>query len=191
MPLNWSDAVTIYHFMAQELNNIIDRNANFPIRESAFYNQIKSSTETGDSASFALIMSMLTTDAKELDEFHLPHIADSKIKSDLYGQFNVREKQLTGNYDQERSVAFNQLVQQGHKVSVDLELALQPEPLIAEPDKFSKQLLDNLDPNVKSRLDKEQAEPEQAPFVAKVEKEIDVESWFKVLHESRTIATAA
>ncbi len=177
--------------MSHELNNINELNANFPIRESAFYSQIKSSTETGDSASFALLMSMLTTDAKELDEFHLPHTADDKIKSDLYGQFHIQQKQLAGDFNDQRSLAYNELIHQGDKAAVALDLKLNPEPLIATPEKFSQQLLDNLDPNVKSRLAGGHDEQPEQPVVAKVEKEIDVESWFQVLHESRALSTAA
>lgn len=178
--------------MSADLNNINKIADNFPIRESAFYSQIKSSTETGDQASFALLMSMLTTDAQELDEFNLPHTKDSKIKSDLYGQFNVQEKPLVGEYELERSLAFSQLVHQGDKTAIHLDLALKPEPLTAEPEKFPQELLDNLEPNVRNRMVESSIEPKQeAPIVAKKEKEIDVESWFKVLHESRTIATAA
>lgn len=177
--------------MNQELNNINKSTDNFPLRESAFYGQIKSSTETGDKACFALLMSMLTTDAQELDEFHLPHTKDSKLKSDLYGQFNVQQKALTGDYDKTRSIEFNQLIHQGDKATVALELAMKPEPLTVEPSKFSQQLLENLDPNVRSRLVEQALENKAAPSIVKAEKEIDVESWFKVLQESRTIATAA
>lgn len=177
--------------MNKALNNIHKNAENFPIRESAFYSQIKSSTETGDKASFALFMSMLTTDAKELDEFNLPHTNDSKIKSDLYSQFNVREKEITGEYDQQRSLLFNQLIQQGDKASVSLSLALTPEPLIAKQGKFPPEVVENLDLNVKCRVVDEQIEVEQTKAIAKTEKEIDVESWFKVLHQSRAIATAA
>ena len=177
--------------MSQDLNNINKNAENFPIRESAFYTQIKSSTEIGDKASFALIMSMLTTDAKELDEFHLPYSKGNKIKSDLYGQFNVVEKQLTGEYNQKRSLAFNELIQKGDKAAVALDLALKPEPLIEKTSKFPPEVIHNLDPNVKSRIQEEPTEADAKPVVAKVEKEIDVESWFKVLHQSRTIATAA
>lgn len=179
--------------MNQELNNLNKSADNFPIRESAFYNQIKSSTETGDKASFALLMSMLTTDAKELDEFNLPHTKDSKIKSDLYGQFNVQQKTITGEYDKDRSIEFNQLIHQGNRTTVALELAIKPEPLTEEPRKFSQELLENLEPNVRSRILEASAESKEQsqPAVAKTEKEIDVESWFKVLQESRAIATAA
>ena len=177
--------------MNQELNNLNKSADNFPIRESAFYNQIKSSTETGDKASFALLMSMLTTDAQELDEFHLPHTKDAKIKSDLYGQFNVQQKTITGEYDKDRSIELNQLIHQGNRTTVALELAIKPEPLTVEPRKFSSELLENLEPNVRSRIIEDSSESEEKPAIAKAEKEIDVESWFKVLHESRAIATAA
>lgn len=180
--------------MSHELNNINEQNANFPLRESAFYSQIKSSTETGDSASFALIMSMLTTDAKELDEFHLPHTVDDKIKSDLYDQFHIQQGQLTGKFNNRRSLAYNELIHQGEKAAVALDLKLNPEPLIATTEKFSSQLLDNLEPNVRSRLaadlTSDNDESSKQPMVAKVEKEIDVESWFQVLHESRTLSFA-
>lgn len=177
--------------MNQELNNLNKSTDNFPIRESAFYNQIKSSTETGDKASFALLMSMLTKDAQELDEFHLPHTKDSKIKSDLYGQFNVQQKTITGEHDKDRSIEFNQLIHQGNRTTVALELAIKPEPLTAEPRKFPQQLLESLEPNVRSRIVEESPKNKDKPAIAKTEKEIDVESWFKVLHESRAIATAA
>lgn len=177
--------------MNQELNHINKNADNFPIRESAFYSQIKSSTESGDKASFALLMSMLTTDAKELDEFNLPHTNDSKIKSDLYEQFNVQPKELTGEYSHQRSLLFNQLIQQGDKADVALSLALTPEPLVAEQGKLPPEVVENLDPNVKSRLLAEKKEVEDKKLDLKTEKEIDVESWFKVLHQSRTIATAA
>ncbi len=179
--------------MTQEFSNTTIKTDTFPIRESAFYPQIKASTVSGDSASFALIMSMLTTDAEELDEFHLPHTEAAKIKSDLYGQFNIQQKELTGSYNEQRSLAFNKLVADGNKDSVNLDLALQPEPLVPTQQKFPQILLDSLEPNVKCRLDKaEQTDvSEEKKEAAKPSNEIDVEAWFKVLHESRTLSVAA
>lgn len=180
--------------MSVNTQQIDQLNQTFPIRESAFYSEIKSSTETGDKHAFALLMSMLTTDAQELDEFHLPEVEAAKVKSDLYNQFHIQQQQLTGKFNSARSVSHNELIQQGDKTSVLLDLVLQPEPLLPEQSPLPQAVLDNIEPNVKARLNLQQASVENtSPVIAekKPTKEIDVEAWFEVLHQSRTLSVAA
>ena len=189
--------------MSDQVNPSAQLLENFPIRESAFYSQIKASTETGDASSFALIMSMLTTDAQELDEFNLPQNDPTKIKDDLYHQFHIRQQALTGQFNADRSVKHNQLVSAGQKDSVHLDLAMQPEPLLEAQAKLPKEVIDNIELNVQSRLyqqdpslmvnEQKQAEKPDVKVEGKQASvnEIDVEAWFDVLHQSRTLSVAA
>ena len=166
-----------------------------PIRESKFYDEIKSSTETGDQSTFALLMSMLTRDARELDEFNLPTREQESAVTNLKKQLFIQDRPLIDELSSTRSVALNQFIDNGFKSSVELDLALKPEALL-EPKPFSvpDNVINNLELNVKARVMadiqtttaiKQDNELQQKP------NEIDVESWFNVLQESRAFSTAA
>ncbi|NVK24838.1 MAG: hypothetical protein HWE10_07910 [Gammaproteobacteria bacterium] len=170
------------------------------IRESDFYRELKSATDTGHQQTFALILSMLSNDARDLDEFHQPRTKPATNKTDLYKQFNIQAKTLRGDLSAERSLKFNALTQQKFRQTLQLELAVKPEALL--PNQMSDikpEVYNNLDINVRSRLKAENSGSENsknqiaenANSQIKDGKDIDVESWFKVLEESRTLSMMA
>lgn len=165
--------------------------SNFPIRESYFYNEIKSSTETGDSTSFALLMSMLTNDALELDEFHVPQRQNEQYLDDLKKQFFIQDKPVIKRSDEQRSVMLNELIHQGFKTSVELDLFLKPEGLVEESIQIPQRVLENIEPNVRAKLDINNPTSNETNTKLNNKNQIDVESWFNVLSESRVFSTAA
>lgn len=178
--------------MKPQIDTIQGSDSKFPLRESDFYNQIKTSTETGDRSSFALLMSMLTQDALELDEFHVPQRQQEQYLDDLKKQFFIQEKPLIKKSDENRSIQLNEYIQQGLKTTVELDLVLNPEGLVQPSGKIPQEVLDNLNPNVLARYkESEQTSEPKVEVTKSSSNEIDVESWFNVLSESRLFSAAA
>ena len=163
-----------------------------PIRESRFADALSGATEAQDKSAFNLILAMLTQDATELDQFHLPKSEQPELKSEIKSQFNVRERPLYGhvniNTDLNNGIAINE----GRKQDVVLDLCLNPQPLVKEQYDLSSEVFDNLDFNARQRLLSLAAkEDKKMPTDDKAEeKQIDVETWFNVLHQSRVYANA-
>jgi hypothetical protein len=163
------------------------------IRESDFHSQLQSATVQGDKANFNLILSMVTNDASELDAFHVPKSPASKDISELQQKFFVRPKPIYGKVPSNRSVNQNVWVHDGHLSNVQLDLALEPEPLATEQYDLAADVFNNLDFNSRNRLlneaskiesSGEEAISDDIKALAKY-KEVDVESWFNVLTDAR------
>ena len=122
------------------------------IRESAFQPQLKDCVENSDKSTFNLILSMLCTDAQELDEFHLPNSPEPKPKADLHKQFFIQPSPIYIEKDTERDILLNQLVNDNHHNDAVLALKLSPQGLLVEPEKIDKEVWNNLDVNVQARL---------------------------------------
>ena len=177
--------------MTPKIDILQGSESSFPLRESDFYKEIKSSTETGDSSSFALLMSMITQDALELDEFHVPQRQNEQYLDDLKKQFFIQDKPIIKKSDEHRSVMHNELIHQGFKTSVDLDLFLKPEGLVEPSQQIPQEVLENIEPNVKAKLDLQDTSTAESESKPNTENQIDVESWFNVLSESRLFSAAA
>lgn len=186
------------------LNPIDDNSVNSPpteqvIRESSFHKALQTATLEEDKSSFNLILAMVTNDAKELDEFNLPHTTHYKTKSDIQKAFFVKGEHIYGKVPAERSIEQNQAIHQNFKTSVDLDLALKPEPLMAEKYDLPANVFDNLDYNSRIRLlnevnTEEQQKPSSETQTTQTESDIpqvDNEAWFNTLHQARTFAAMA
>ena len=169
------------------------------VRESAFYSELKQASENSQQSSFALILSMLTQDALELDQFHLPQNQPIENVRDYYKQFNIQQQALEGELNEKRSLAFNHLIQSNHKRSVELELMLKPEALIAaKTSTIDDVIISNMDTNCRARyLNQQQTDHVQtetvdiSKHISHKENAIDIESWFNVLEQARTLSKVA
>ena len=164
------------------------------VRESDFYSELKVASETGQQSTFALILAMLTTDAKELDQFKQPRTPDVVNKSDLYKKYHIQQTQLRDELSSARSLSFNQSIHQNDRQSIQLDLALKPEALLPKSGSAIPQdVFNNLDVNARVRLKPKHYKNNEELVDSSVSEqqkgyEMDVEVWFNVLEEARTIS---
>jgi hypothetical protein len=85
----------------------------------------------------------------------------------------------------------NELIHQGFKTSVELDLFLKPEGLVEETIQIPQRVLENIEPNVRTKLDINNPSSDETNTKSSNKNQIDVESWFNVLSESRVFSTAA
>jgi len=180
---------------AHEIETLVQGNT---VRESAFYPELKAASENGNQSTFGLILSMLSQDATELDQFHQPMTKPLQNKRDFYKQFNIQQQQLQGDSNTTRLSELASMFRDDFKRSAELDLLIKPEPLIqSKRNVIADDVLNNLDINVKARLYKQQEVnvQEQAKdkiaIKEKAENEVDVESWFQVLEQARTFSMMA
>lgn len=197
--------------MQTETNESLNQNIKV-IRESSVFSDIQKSVQSKDHSAFSLLLAMVTEDKLELDEFHLPVNKTPKTKTDLEKTFHVVPQKLFGKVDSEQDLMFNELIHSGNRESVNLLLSLQPQPLITRHDDPSDainlpaQLINNLSMNQQAKLYKDiqaqqQAsnsstirplkEVEPAQLANDAEMEMDIESWFSVLEQARTLSKVA
>jgi len=165
-----------------------------PIRESQFAGALINAVDTQDKCSFNLILSMLTQDATELDQFHLPSTKPPELKSELNSQFNIIDKPIYGTVDSEADIKNAMAIHEGRKQDVVLDLCLKPQPLVKEKYDLSSEIFDNLDFNARQRLlnaAEIESKKETAISEKVTEKQIDVETWFNALHQSRVYANVS
>lgn len=169
------------------------------VRESDFYSELKHASENGQKDTFALILSMLTTDANELDQFQQPKTKPYTNKSDLYKKHFIQQTELRGDLSSERSISFNQLLTSKQRQSIQLDLAIKPEALLAkDTNVIDGNVFNNLDINARTRFIQHQTddasvesnEVQKLPQATQ-DREIDVESWFNVLEQARTLSMTA
>ncbi len=176
------------------------------IRESSVFSGIQSSVHNNDKCNFSLLLSMVTQDALELDEFNLPHTQQATSTSDLAKTFHVVSQKLYQESNPEQDRTINQMINSGHKQSATLLLQLQPQALIISDDdktqtaELPKNVFNNLNINQKARILKgyqsnslNTSHENEKPQVMKqnAAPEVDIESWFSVLEQARTISKVA
>ena len=179
------------------------------IRESSVFSGIQNSVQNNDKSAFSLLLAMVTEDKMELDEFHLPVNQTPKTKSDLEKTFHIVPQKLIGKVNNEKDLLCNELVTSGHRESVNLLLSLQPQPLLTRSDDSSSainlpaQLVNSLGINQKAKLyndiqSQQAIKPAPVSSLKDVEAlpsnqnpEMDIESWFSVLEQARTLSKIA
>ena len=75
-----------------------------PIRESRFRQQLHESTEQNKKDMFRLLLSMVSQNALELDQFHVPETEQPQPSSDLHKQFFIQRRQVIGAYSGEQAI---------------------------------------------------------------------------------------
>lgn len=178
------------------------------IRESSVYSDIKKSVQSNDRSAFSLLLAMVTQDRMELDEFHLPQNKAPKNTYDLEKTFHVVPKKLIENVNNEQNLLFNQLLNSGCRESVNLLLNLHPQPLIQRMNDVESgvnipaKLFNSLDVNQQAKFYREiECKNHTQQKTNKTEHdltktvdanvEMDVESWFSVLEQARTLSKVA
>ena len=197
--------------MQTEANKSLNQNIK-PIRESSVFSDIQKSVQNKDQSAFSLLLAMVTQDKMELDAFHLPVNKVPQSKSDLEKTFNVVPQTLIGKLNTEQDLSFNQLIHSKNKDDVKLLLQLQPQPLITRGDdsinsiNLPAQLVNSLGINQKAKLYKDiQSEQQMSDvnvmstlkeansLVTKPSNDIemDIDTWFSVLEQARTLSKVA
>lgn len=184
------------------------------IRESSVYSGIQNSVQTKDASTFSLLLAMVTKDALELDEFHLPRNKPLKTVSDLEKTFHVVPQKLIEKPNNEQDLLLNELVKTGNRESLTLFLNLHPQAFITTNDDIKttgnlpQQVYNNLDINQQAKLYqdiqrqthineepiKDNAKNITAAKPTEIEKgyvEMDIDSWFSALEQSRTFNKVA
>jgi hypothetical protein len=197
--------------MQTEANKSLNQSIK-PIRESSVFSDIQKSVQNKDQSAFSLLLAMVTQDKMELDAFHLPVNKVPKSKSDLEKTFNVVPQTLIGKVNNEQDLLFNQLIHSKNKEDVKLLLQLQPQPLITRSDDSSNsinlpaQLINSLGINQKAKLYQDIQSKQQMSDVNVMstlkevdslitkpnnDMEMDIDSWFSVLEQARTLSKVA
>jgi len=195
--------------MQTQNNESVNQNIKV-IRESSVFSDIQKSVQNKDHSAFSLLLAMVTEDKLELDEFHLPINKVPKTKSDLEKTFHVVPQKLIGKIDSEQDLLFNELINSGHRESINLLLNLHPQPLITRSDDSSSainlpaQLVNSLGMNQKAKLYNDIQSQQQTtksytegslkdvePLKSNQNPEMDIESWFSVLEQARTLSKVA
>ncbi|MDA8621503.1 VC2046/SO_2500 family protein [Psychrosphaera sp.] len=175
------------------------------VRESAYYADIRKAVDTSDSGSFKMLLSMLTKDATEFDQFQQVSTPSPLVNKKIADIYTCPKTPLYGKSNGVRSTHQNELISRGYFQDVRLENTMKPEPLSYKRQMFDQKLIDNLDYNVKQRTvnplideNSEQFEPEAELKVTNhsnivnihsVERpnSMDIDSWFNALTASRSL----
>lgn len=199
--------------MQTEFNETVIKPIN-AIRESSVYSGIQNSVQTKDSSAFSLLLAMVTKDALELDEFHLPRNKPLKTVSDLEKRFHIVPQKLVEKSNNEQDLLMNELVSSGNRDSLTLFLNIHPQALITTNDDITatgnlpQQVFNNLDINQQAKLykdierqthtsDKHTVDNAKNISTAKprgMDKgyvEMDIDSWFSALEQSRNFSKVA
>lgn len=176
------------------------------IRESRFFKSLQASVTAQQQADFNLLLSMVSQDATELDQFHTPRTRPLTEHSDLQKKFFVSEKPLVGPNSSSLEMAQHTAVCNGELATVHLNYCLHSPTLVNEVYDVDAEVFDNLDFNVRQRLlkiaeqEENAKEPSGSAFKQKqqataphkseeVYPNVDKDSWFNVLAEARTLST--
>ncbi|GAB2992853.1 VC2046/SO_2500 family protein [Psychrosphaera aestuarii] len=122
------------------------------IRESAYYSQFRRAVDSSDSQSFALLLSMITQDATEFDQFHQVDTPTNLNANAIADIFPTVKPDIYGAGNSVRASNQNRLVHNGQYQDVRLENTLKPEPLCYKTAVFDDELVNSLDFNVRQKL---------------------------------------
>ncbi|WP_299262451.1 VC2046/SO_2500 family protein [uncultured Psychrosphaera sp.] len=199
--------------MQTEFNETVIKPIN-AIRESSVYSGIQNSVQTKDASTFSLLLAMVTKDALELDEFHLPRNKPLKTVSDLEKTFHIVPQKLVEKANNQQDLLLNELVSSGNRESLTLFLKVHPQAFITTNDDIKttgnlpKEVYNNLDINQQAKLyqdierqadinDKHTEDNAKTITTAKptgMDKgyvEMDIDSWFSALEQSRNFSKVA
>lgn len=157
------------------------------VRESTFFAEFSSAVQHNDKAFYNLLMSMVSNDATDLDQFHQYKSDAVSVKSDLPQQFDVQVRKINGPFDLNVEHASNQFANLSSGQSIALLQLLSPQPIIdKEESGLPMDVINNLDLNVKQKYFNQRPQTDGETAAAAEEKpQLDVETWFKTLNESR------
>ncbi|WP_155694876.1 VC2046/SO_2500 family protein [Psychrosphaera haliotis] len=175
------------------------------VRESVYYNDIRKAVDSSDIGSFKMLLSMLTKDATEFDQFNQVSTPTTLTDKNVQNIFSSPSVPLYGQTDRQRSTHQNELISNGHFQDVRLENTLRPEALSYKNQLLEQSLIDSLDYNVKQRTVNpaiiESQEHSNSSHELKVSNHskivnihsierpnsMDIDSWFNTLTASRSL----
>jgi len=175
------------------------------VRESVYYNDIRKAVDSSDSGSFKMLLSMLTKDATEFDQFNQVSTPTTLTDKNVQQIFSTPSAPLYGQTDRQRSTHQNELISNGHFQDVRLENTLRPEALSYKSQLLEQSLIDSLDYNVKQRTvnpaiigSQEHSNSSHEPKATNHSKivnihsierpnSMDIDSWFNTLTASRSL----
>lgn len=175
------------------------------VRESVYYNDIRKAVDSSDSGSFKMLLSMLTKDATEFDQFHQVSTPSTLADQNIQQIFSTPSAPLYGPKDAQRSAHQNELISKGHFQDVRLENTLKPEALSYKQQLLEQNLMESLDYNVKQRTvnpviiddkkssisqdDKKVINHSEIVNIHSIERpnSMDIDSWFNTLTASRSL----
>ena len=185
-----------YSDMSQEAN---------VVRESAYYSDIRKAVDRSDSICFKMLLSMLSKDATEFDQFNQVSSPSTLMDRKVHQIFPTPRAPLYGKADAQRSTHQNELISNGHFQDVRLENTLKPEALSYKKQLLEQRLIDSLDYNVKQRTvnpaiieSQEHSISSHEPKATNHSKivnihsierpnSMDIDSWFSTLTASRSL----
>ncbi|MEJ6474763.1 VC2046/SO_2500 family protein [Pseudoalteromonas piscicida] len=137
------------------------------ISESQLGSALNISVHETRSADFAMLLSMLSTDALDFSQFHLPkseQIAKDNSEAALKKQFEVGPQKPLAPEEYNMLIGQHnaQLVAMGAMTTLKLKESLNPEPFAPRNDKkhIPLEVVENLEPAAKKRLAKTQGKLE-------------------------------
>jgi hypothetical protein len=127
-----------------------------PIRESDFYVEIRNSVDSHSKSDFSFLMSMLSHDVLDSDQFNQVTSSNNLNEQTLRDILGVKEKVIEGEINAAPSVRQNQMVHENQIASVRLSSLLQNEALFFRgsdtPNDLPSEVIENIDLNTKARL---------------------------------------
>ncbi|MBU2882301.1 hypothetical protein KO525_06275 [Psychrosphaera sp. B3R10] len=163
------------------------------IRESSFRAELTQAVTDNDKAFYNLLMSMVSTDATDLDQFHQYKTTPVETLNDLNKKFNVAHFESVGQFDVETELKCNGFANSGNISSINLAQSLARQPLVAKSDNnLPDEVIANLDYNIKLKYLAQQKlnrdiETNSIIDETKVTPKLDVETWFNTLNQARAM----
>lgn len=162
-----------------------------PIRESNFHTALQNAVVNHSNADFGLILSMVSQDAMELDQFHTPATKPMQNINDLEKRLFINRQALVGQFDTAIEQHCNQLVNSKNKQSCQLQQLLTNNPLIPEANGMAD-VIANMDLNqqrANSNLLNTVTDTKETNL--KEQPSFDSEQWFDSLQQARTYLNVA
>lgn len=166
------------------------------IREGVFNSELKQAVSSNDKAFYNLLISMVSKDATDLDEFQQYRTPQTKVLDDVEKKFDLVVKPIVGNFDTEVERQCNQYANRGDITAIKLTQELHSQPLAAQntynlPNDVISNLEFNAQQKVKQAFLAEQMKEQDNTTDAhssQRENTLDIETWFNTLKQARVFA---
>lgn len=166
------------------------------IRELTFRAELTQAVTDNDKAFYNLLMSMVSGDATDLDQFNQYKSTPLQTLNDLNKKFCVPQVDSVGSFDIHTETQCNTFANRGDVRSIKLVQSLTQQPLMAKSENnLPDEVIANLDYNIRLKYLAQQKQVREkdndkqaADTLAKnTAPKLDVETWFNTLNQARAM----